>query len=61
MRIGMIAPPWIPVPPPDYGGTEVVIERVHVLDTLLDPAFFGRLPGRELLSARLAASLAEAT
>jgi len=25
MRIGLIAPPWIPVPPPAYGGTEVVI------------------------------------
>ncbi|GAB3244388.1 glycosyltransferase family 4 protein [Nocardioides dilutus] len=25
MRIGLIAPPWIPVPPPGYGGTEAVI------------------------------------
>jgi glycosyltransferase involved in cell wall biosynthesis len=25
MRIGMIAPPWLPVPPPAYGGTETVI------------------------------------
>jgi glycosyltransferase involved in cell wall biosynthesis len=25
MRIGMIAPPWLPVPPPAYGGTEAVI------------------------------------
>ncbi len=25
MRIGLIAPPWVPVPPPAYGGTEVVI------------------------------------
>ncbi|GAA3517937.1 glycosyltransferase [Nocardioides daeguensis] len=25
MRIGLIAPPWIPVPPPAYGGTEAVI------------------------------------
>ena len=24
MRIGLIAPPWIPVPPPAYGGTEEV-------------------------------------
>lgn len=28
MRIGMIAPPWIPVPPVAYGGTEVVIDNL---------------------------------
>lgn len=28
MRIGIVAPPWLPVPPPAYGGTE------NVLDTL---------------------------
>ncbi len=26
MRIGMIAPPWVPIPPPAYGGTEEVID-----------------------------------
>jgi glycosyltransferase involved in cell wall biosynthesis len=26
MRIGIIAPPWIPVPPPAYGGTEAVVD-----------------------------------
>lgn len=26
MRIGLIAPPWLPVPPPAYGGTEQVID-----------------------------------
>lgn len=26
MRIGMIAPPWLPVPPNRYGGTEAVID-----------------------------------
>ena len=26
MRIGMIAPPWLPVPPPAYGGTETVLD-----------------------------------
>jgi glycosyltransferase involved in cell wall biosynthesis len=26
MRIGLIAPPWIPVPPPAYGGTEAVLD-----------------------------------
>ena len=25
MKIGMIAPPWIPIPPPKYGGIELVI------------------------------------
>ena len=25
MKIGLIAPPWIPVPPPAYGGTEAVV------------------------------------
>jgi glycosyltransferase involved in cell wall biosynthesis len=28
MRIGLIAPPWIPVPPPAYGGIEAVIDRL---------------------------------
>jgi glycosyltransferase involved in cell wall biosynthesis len=26
MRIGIIAPPWVPVPPPAYGGTESVVD-----------------------------------
>jgi len=26
VRIGLIAPPWLPVPPPRYGGTEVVVD-----------------------------------
>ena len=28
MRIGLIAPPWIPVPPPGYGGTEIVVDNL---------------------------------
>ena len=28
MRIGLITPPWIPVPPPGYGGTEEVIDNL---------------------------------
>lgn len=28
MRIGMIAGPWIPVPPPRYGGSEAVIDNL---------------------------------
>ena len=28
MKIALIAPPWLPVPPPRYGGTEAVIDRL---------------------------------
>jgi glycosyltransferase involved in cell wall biosynthesis len=28
MRVGLIAPPWLPVPPPAYGGTEVVVDNL---------------------------------
>ena len=28
MRVGLIAPPWVAVPPPAYGGTEVVIDNL---------------------------------
>lgn len=28
MRIGLIAPPWFPVPPPAYGGTECVVDNL---------------------------------
>ena len=28
MRIGVVAPPWVPVPPPRYGGTEAVVDRL---------------------------------
>ena len=28
MRIGLISPPWLPVPPPAYGGTETVVDRL---------------------------------
>jgi glycosyltransferase involved in cell wall biosynthesis len=28
MRIGLISPPWFPVPPPGYGGTEVVVDNL---------------------------------
>src|ERR1019366_10698336 len=28
MRIGLIAPPWVPVPPPVYGGTEVIVDEL---------------------------------
>jgi glycosyltransferase involved in cell wall biosynthesis len=28
VRIGLIAPPWLPVPPPKYGGTEAIVDRL---------------------------------
>lgn len=28
MRIGLIAPPWLPVPPPAYGGTEAIVDNL---------------------------------
>lgn len=28
MRIAVLAPPWVPVPPPLYGGTELVIDQL---------------------------------
>jgi len=28
LRIGLVAPPWVAVPPPEYGGTELVIDQL---------------------------------
>jgi hypothetical protein len=28
MRIGLVAPPWLPVPPLAYGGTEAVLDNL---------------------------------
>jgi glycosyltransferase involved in cell wall biosynthesis len=28
MRVGLLAPPWAPVPPPEYGGTELVVAEL---------------------------------
>lgn len=28
LHIGMIAPPWVAVPPPEYGGTELVVDQL---------------------------------
>ena len=28
MRIVIVAPPWLPVPPPAYGGTEAVLDSL---------------------------------
>jgi [glutamine synthetase] adenylyltransferase / [glutamine synthetase]-adenylyl-L-tyrosine phosphorylase len=39
---------------------EIVIQRVHVLDALIEPTFFGSLPSREILEKRIDASFGEA-
>jgi len=26
MKIGIVAPPWVPTPPPSYGGTEQIVD-----------------------------------
>ena len=28
LKVGLLAPPWVPVPPPSYGGTEAVVDRL---------------------------------
>lgn len=28
VKVGLLAPPWLPVPPPSYGGTEAVVDRL---------------------------------
>ena len=28
LTIGIIAPPWVPVPPPSYGGTELILDAL---------------------------------
>lgn len=28
MRVGLVSPPWVPVPPPAYGGLEAVVDRL---------------------------------
>ena len=38
-----------------------MIRHSHVLDAVIEPAFFGRVPNRETLAARLEATLAQAS
>ena len=55
MRVAMLAPPWIPVPPPGYGGIEQVIgllaaeltERGHAVTLFAAP---GTRSSAEVLS-----------
>lgn len=39
---------------------ETVVHRPHVLDALIEPAFFGRVPERTILAERVARSFAQA-
>jgi glutamate-ammonia-ligase adenylyltransferase len=39
---------------------ETIVQRAHVLDALIEPAFFGNLPDRDALERRLAATLGQA-
>jgi glycosyltransferase involved in cell wall biosynthesis len=56
LRVAMLAPPWIPVPPPGYGGIEAVVgELVHGLvdrghDVTLFAAPGSHVPGADVVS-----------
>jgi glycosyltransferase involved in cell wall biosynthesis len=60
MRIAQIAPPWIPIPPKDYGGTENVI--YHLVEKQVaqghDVTLFA--PGDSKTSAKLVSFFPEA-
>jgi glycosyltransferase involved in cell wall biosynthesis len=59
LRIAMLAPPWIPVPPPGYGGIEFVlellcdalVERGHDVELFCAPGSTSRATVRPLLDA----------
>src|SRR4051794_8819166 len=58
-RIAMLAPPWIPVPPPGYGGIEFVVAllcealvaRGHDVELLCAPGSHSRARVRPILEA----------
>jgi glycosyltransferase involved in cell wall biosynthesis len=57
LRIAMVAPPWIPVPPPGYGGIELVVamlcdalvDRGHAVELFCAPGSRSRARVRPLL------------
>jgi glycosyltransferase involved in cell wall biosynthesis len=59
MRIAMVAPPWIPIPPRGYGGIEYVVallcdalvERGHDVELFCAPGSRSRATVRPMLSA----------
>lgn len=57
MRIGLIAPPWIPTPPPGYGGTEEVVDGLaRGLTALGHDVVLAAGPGSTCPVPRLAAT-----
>jgi len=59
LRIAMLAPPWIPVPPPGYGGieyvvallTDALVERGHDVELFCAPGSHSKATVRPLLTA----------
>ncbi|MCW3063598.1 MAG: glycosyltransferase family 4 protein [Solirubrobacterales bacterium] len=59
LRIAMLAPPWIPIPPPGYGGIEFVVQlltdalvaRGHDVELFCAPGSSSRAKVRTLLPA----------
>jgi glycosyltransferase involved in cell wall biosynthesis len=59
LRIAMLAPPWIPIPPPGYGGieevvallTDALVERGHHVDLFCAPGSVSKARVRPLLPA----------
>lgn len=60
LRIGMIAPPWFPVPPPAYGGIEAIVALLAdgLAEAKIDVTLFAS--GDSATSARLEAVHREA-
>jgi glycosyltransferase involved in cell wall biosynthesis len=59
LRIAMLAPPWIPIPPPGYGGIEFVltllcdalVDRGHDVELFCAPGSHSKAKVRPLLDA----------
>jgi glycosyltransferase involved in cell wall biosynthesis len=59
LRIAMLAPPWIPIPPPGYGGIEFVVallcdalvEQGHTIDLYCAPGSSSKADVHPLLDA----------
>jgi glycosyltransferase involved in cell wall biosynthesis len=56
LRVAMLAPPWIPIPPPKYGGIEVVVSHLvrglvaRGVEVTLLAAPGSRAPGAEVVA-----------
>src|SRR3954467_11934775 len=59
LRIAMLAPPWIPIPPPGYGGiefvvallTDALVDRGHDVELFCAPGSHSKAKVRPLLEA----------